>query len=559
MRQRVQDVVRIGDKLFSDRYPIMTLWQVQAENFHVMRADFTRQRYISEEFGSFLMTSMPALCHRELQDAFSTMLRPRGQQWFHAKTDSENVNNDRDAKVWLDWASRTQRNAMYDARANFVRASKEGDGDFIAFGNAAITREIVDYEHFLYQAWHLRDIAWDQGLTGAVNNVHFDWKPQARQLAERKKWTLSPKVLELANSRDQQAFREIKCRRMILRADEYDLPAAQTRGKPWVSVYVDCENETIMEEIALRTKPVTISRWATGGTMYGKQYAYSPAAIYALPDGRMLQQIVLSMLTSAEMANFPPLIAVGESINGAVNLYAGGITQADADYDERTGEVLRSLDLRFDGIKYGAEQLDRLERNLQKTWYLDKIKFPEITKDMTAYEASKLWDNFISGALPLFEPVEIEFNAAICEGTFEDMMDRGAFGPVRDMPAILRGRDINWQFDTPITVAAEKALVGAFQAFVQTLVEGAQVDPDVVLNADMNTATREALGGTGSPAKWLYSTDKVKQLQAQKQQEKAAAAAAQQVATGADVATRVGNAAQSAGDAAQSLQGAGVL
>jgi hypothetical protein len=31
------------------------------------------------------------------------------------------------------------------------------------------------------------------------------------------------------------------------------------------------------------------------------------------------------------------------------------------------------------------------------------------------------------------------------------------------MPQILRGRDINWQFDTPITVAAEKALTGAFQ------------------------------------------------------------------------------------------------
>ena len=51
-----------------------------------------------------------------------------------------------------------------------------------------------------------------------------------------------------------------------------------------------------------------------------------------------------------------PMIAVGEAINGGVNIYAGGITQADADYDERTGEVLRSLTTDFQGIQYGAHQ-----------------------------------------------------------------------------------------------------------------------------------------------------------------------------------------------------------
>src|SRR5712671_1859725 len=51
-----------------------------------------------------------------------------------------------------------------------------------------------------------------------------------------------------------------------------------------------------------------------------------------------------------------PMIAVGEAINGGVNIYAGGITQADADYDERTGEVLRSLTTDFQCIQYGAHQ-----------------------------------------------------------------------------------------------------------------------------------------------------------------------------------------------------------
>ena len=60
MRQRALDVLRVGNRLFSMRYPAMTLWQTQAENFHVMRADFTRRRYFSEEFGSYLLSGAPA-------------------------------------------------------------------------------------------------------------------------------------------------------------------------------------------------------------------------------------------------------------------------------------------------------------------------------------------------------------------------------------------------------------------------------------------------------------------------------------------------------------------
>jgi hypothetical protein len=276
MKQRVQDVVRMGDKLFSARSPIMSLWQVQAENFHVMRADFTRQRYFSEEFGSYLMTGFPARCHRDLTNAFSAMLRPRDQQWFHARTDNELVNEDRDAKAWLEWASKTQKRAMYDRRAGFVRATKEGDGDFAGFGNAVITREICDYEHLLYRCWHLRDVAWDDSVTGQVNQVHFNWRPEARQLQEyarSKNWQISTKVAELKN---EQAFTQISCRRVVLPADEYDLDKTKQRDLPWVSIYVDVENQTVLEEVPLRTFPVTIPRWERAGTLFGTQYGFSP-------------------------------------------------------------------------------------------------------------------------------------------------------------------------------------------------------------------------------------------------------------------------------------------
>jgi hypothetical protein len=141
---------------------------------------------------------------------------------------------------------------------------------------------------------------------------------------------------------------------------------------PWVSVYVDIENQHILEEVALRTFPATIPRWEFGGSMFGNAIRLFAAVVYGLPDARMLQQMMLSMLEASEMATNPPMIAVGEAINGGVNLYASGITQTDADYDERTGEVLRPITLQLDGIRYGAEQMERLEAALDDAFYLSR-------------------------------------------------------------------------------------------------------------------------------------------------------------------------------------------
>src|SRR5262249_31538881 len=155
------------------------------------------------------------------------------------------------------------------------------------------------------------------------------------------------------------------------------------------------------EEIPQRWLGYVIDRWAT---ISGSQYAYSPSAIYGLPDARMLQQITLTMLEAGQKATDPPMIAVSEAINGGVNVGAGMITWTDADYEERTGEVLRPMEMRFDGIRYGAEREERVSGQLDAVFFLNQIRIPQITKEMTAYEASKLYEEFQRNALPLLEP-----------------------------------------------------------------------------------------------------------------------------------------------------------
>jgi len=66
--------------------------------------------------------------------------------------------------------------------------------------------------------------------------------------------------------------------------------------------------------------------------------------------------------------------------------------------------------------------------------FLNKLSLPPADREMTAYETGQRIQEYIRNALPLFEPMEMEYNGALCEDTFEALMRVGAFGSPQDIP-----------------------------------------------------------------------------------------------------------------------------
>src|SRR5258708_24982155 len=138
MKARVQELLQLGDQLYSKRFPLLTLWQSFAENFYPVRADMTRSRYISEEFASYLMTGRPVLAHRELSNALSSILRPRRMDWFQPRTAIDSVNEDRACKEWLDRAGATMRRGVDDGPPHFTPPTKEAEAHSTLFRASAV-------------------------------------------------------------------------------------------------------------------------------------------------------------------------------------------------------------------------------------------------------------------------------------------------------------------------------------------------------------------------------------------------------------------------------------
>jgi len=550
---RAKELIKRAGWMFDKKRPLMTLWQEIAENFYPERADFTTNRTLGEDFGANLISGYPCLVRRDLGDSISGMLRPNGKDWFHINV-SQDSGLDTRGRQWLEHKERILRRAMYDRAAQFVRATKQADHDFATFGQAAISKELSrDRSHLIYKTHHLRDMAWCESDEGRIEEIAREWHPTARDLVNRFPNSVSRKVKE---KHDKDPYCRIPCYHFVIPNEYYDTQSARGSDAdkkrrfrtPFVSVYIDRDNGEILAEEGSWTKIYSIPRWQT---VSGSQYAHSPATTVALADARTLQAISLVLLEAGQKSVDPPMIATSDVVRSDIQIYAGGVTWLDRDYDERAGEGLRPINQDFRGIPLGFDMREDVKAMIKEAFYINKLSMPPVEggRDMTAYEVGQRVQEYIRHALPLFEPMEMDYNGDVCDDSFELLLRAGAFGSVYDMPQSLRGQEIVFRFESPLHDAADRQKSHSFAEARQMLALAAEMDPAARHVIDPIKALRDTLKGIRTPAEWIRSEDEAAEIAQAENAAAAEAAAMQQMEQGGRAARDIGQAAASLSDA----------
>jgi hypothetical protein len=535
----VKQLRDLADKLFKDKVPLNTLWQEISDHFYPERADFTLWRSSGTDFAANLMSSYPVLCRRDLGNALGTMLRPTAKPWFHVKRryeDKEDGDKDSEVNGWLQYMEKVQRRAMYDRDALFTKAAKVGDHDFAAFGQCCISVEMNrNNDGLLYRCWHLRDMAWQENQDGKIGFVVRKWKPTAQQLFQ----TFGSRVHEKVMKKLQKTpFEEIDwIYHIVCEAEMYD----KSTRCPRFSIWYDAANDHVMEDVGIWGRHYVIPRWQTvTSVVFGSQYSYSPATVAALPDARLIQAMTYTILEAGEKATSPPMIAVREAVRSDVAIYAGGITWVDADYDERMGEALRPLTQDFRGFNFGTEMVQDVRGLLSKAFHLDALTMPQRGPEMTAYEVGQRVQQYIRDALPIFEPMEMEYNAAICDETQDLLIRHGAFGDLGRIPRGLKGADLDFTFESPLHDVIEQQKGKTFQDAAQLIGMAVAMDPQAGMVPNSVEALRDALNGIGVPATWMYSPVEAKDRAAQLAQQQRAQQMLAAMQQGSEVVKNVG-------------------
>jgi len=501
MRQGIKDLVSFADTLFSERSGLLGMWQAVMEHFAPASADFLGEKPLDDNFGDRLATSFPVLAARDFCDQMGQMLRPYATPYSEMYVEGL---KDHDGLAWLQWASGVQHRAKMHRPAQFGAVMKEADRDISLIGNAAISvNAMPDRSGLLYQGWHMRDVVWTDGINGRPNMVFRRWSPRLQQLVE--KFGLEKLSLSLQSKwREKRGRMErIECIHMVVPTDMYAETKFRTK---YVSIHVVKSDCSELECVGARSMEYVLPRWRR---VKGCQYALSPAVECALPESRLLQAMVLTMLTAAEKAANPPTLAIEDVVRGDLNLYAGGVTWRTAAYDGKHS-ALEAIQIDKSGLPIGLQMQANCENLIRMAFYLDKLRLPvRDGTQTTAYEFAQRVQEYIRNVSDLFSPVEDEYSGGVEERTFEVLLQEGAFGPPEQMPDSLRGADVQFRFRNPIREAQDSAKSEMLAQGIELAQRASAMDPNAPLVIDIKPALRDALIGKRFPMAWLRKPEAI--------------------------------------------------
>lgn len=527
----IQTIVESGDRLFAERQPLLLHWQELAEHFYFERADFTVLHNIGEDYASGAMTAIPALARREMGNLYRSMLRP--MDFFTVKATDEARNKADDAKAWLEYATKLMRAAMYRRGGNFTRATVAGDHDHVTFGQCVVEIcQTPDRSGLYFRNWHLRDVVWSEDYAGAVKDIHRKCKLPIRELNRLFPGKVPEKLLK---DTDKDPYKCIEVRHVVVPSDAYEFGAFKPRlDHPWVSIWVIPKENITLETVSRTYRGYVIPR---ADTVSGSQYARSPFTSIILPDARTKMAIERILLEAGEKAVDPPMIAVQDAVRSDIGLYAGGITMVDIEYDERTGEALRPVNADHSGLPFGDDMSMRYDQIIREGMMLTKINLPD-TSNMTAFQVRKIMEQHMRAHIPMFEPVEVEYNEPLCEETFQVMRSLGAF-PSNEIPDSLRGADVEFSFQSPLKDIENDGKAQKLQEGMAVIQAGMGLDPSVGEIADPMEITKDTLNAIGWPQAWMRNDRQVAQRVQQKTEAMAAQQEAAELAGGAEAAGKL--------------------
>ena len=512
------ELIKRGDRRFSKRAQLDSFRQEVALNFAPWLAEWTGSIQWGEDFASHLADSTPILLARDFVGQIGAMLRPPGKQWFWHRSSDDDINEDPEVRDYLEWRSKRMMRIMTDRVTGLLGAAKQADTFFGLFGDACMSIDLsANRDSLRFANYHTANVIWGIGSENRADVVTRKEKIEARVFMQRFRQPgdkIHPKVKE---AYDKDPDTEINIRHEVIPASEYDsyrkpLSLPEGMHAKWMSVWVDVDNKAIIRETPQQTMRYVAPRWVT---LSGQPYAISPATTIALPDARLIQQQALAILDAAEKSISPPLIATMDAIRGDVQLTAGGITWIDREYDERKGDGLKALET-GKNFQLGVESLLRTERQITRAFYLDTLRPVDTRRTKTREEAQFAIDEYVRAALPLFAPMQDEYNSAMLHEADEIIALTGGYEG-REPPKKLKAAQIVFAWDNPLSEMMERqkaqtvAEVSQLGNAVAALEAAASQAPSLqrLNTGKMFTTSVVGIGG----ASWLLTDDEAEQKQ----------------------------------------------
>lgn len=379
--------------------------------------------------------------------------------WFGLGMADDRLNEDNDTKLWLAKTKRDMHAQMYSPGTNLTTALNEVYLDAGAFGTGIMFIGERMNGGLMFQTRPLAECMIAENGEGAVDTVHRKTKMSARQVAQMWPDTVSDRVRKMANEKPDQKVEIAHC---VAPRRDYDPEKRDSKNMPFESVYFEVETSTLLEENGFPEFPYAVLRWSKNS---GEEYGRGPG-MDALPDVKMLQEMMKTTLKAAQKIVDPPLLVPDDGLVGPIRTVPGGLNYYRGDREISPLQTGANIPL-------SLEMMDNIRQRVRNTFYVDMLQFTTDVQ-MTATEVMQRTQERLRLLGPVVGRLEAELLGPMITRVFGILSRKRMIDPA---PQPIQGKEFTVKFISPIAMAQRQNEANSLAQAFQYAAPIMQVDP----------------------------------------------------------------------------------
>ena len=415
--------------------------------------------------------STPVHASEVLAAGFHGRMTNPASEWFGLKFDSKELNDSREAALWLSEVQDIMYKEMRNAKTAFTSHMNELYLEYSVFGNGVLfIGENAAKDGVLYQAISLSDGFIAENQDGVIDTLYRRMSMTVSQVVA--KFGLD-KVSK--RTKDKFAAKKVDDLVMVIHAVE---PRAITgfkaklRGKlPFISIYVEEDQKTLLRESGFDSFPYATPRYYKAA---GEVYARGPA-VTALPDIKMLNTMMKTTIAAAEKIVDPALQVPDNSFLGPVRTLPGGLNFYRAGSKERIEPIQTG-----GNVPLGLEIMEEIRNRIRQVFFNDQMQLGH-RPEMTATEVIQRTEDMLRMMGPILGRMQSEGLNIIIDRTFDVLWKQNKFP---QPPDIIDDGNIEIIYTSPIAKAQRQLEAGGLQRVLESMNIFISQDPTILQRFD---------------------------------------------------------------------------
>ena len=496
------------EKLEGQRQNWETHWQEVADYMQPRKADVTKQRARGDKRMEQVFDSSPIQAVELLSASLHGMLTNPSTPWFTLRFKDEEIENEDEAKLWLEAST----DAMYTAfnRSNFQQEIFELYHDLITFGTAAMFIEEDDEDIIKFSTRHINEVFIAENDKGRIDTIYRRFKISARAAMQKFGEAVSSDV-QSAFKKDP--YKEVEILHAVYPRTDFNPNKKDKKNMPFESVYIEFKNGNELSVSGFREFPFVVPRYLKASNeIYGR----SPA-MTALPDVKMLNEMVKTTIKAAQKQVDPPLLVPDDGFLLPVRTVPGGLNF----YRSGTRDRIEPLNIGANN-PLGLNMEEQRRDAIRAVFYVNQLQLQQ-GPQMTATEVIQRNEEKMRLLGPVLGRLQSELLKPLIDRVFAILLRNDMLPPA---PEFLSGRDIEIEYVSPLAKAQKSSELQSIMRAIEILGSMQNIAP-VFDYVNFDNLVKHLADIVGMPQKLLKSQN---QVNAEREQAAAQAAEQQQMA-----------------------------